>query len=304
MKSLILTTIILFGLTSCSMTAKDRSVLSSAVGGKSTVHYNSHNKTLKENFPPLSKEDKKNSIPKEKTKKRLLIVTATKYETNILQEIALKEGLDINNKTGIKGDIVYQLGALGDIDIYQVQTPDMGMIKPGSIIPVLMSVGAEITPDYIIATGIAFGRESKGQKLGEILVSSQVVDCETRKLKGEKITISRGDKVGSPMVGRINAALSTWKGANVHVGIVLCSNVLVSSQSHLDKLAAREPEYTGGEMESYGLYTAAQRLKADWIMIKGISDWGDETKHDGYHEIALKNTMQFIFHIIKDKNLD
>jgi hypothetical protein len=44
-------------------------------------------------------------------------------------------------------------------------------------------------------------------------------------------------------------------------------------------------------------------MGAKWMMIKGISDWGDGSKNDAHHRIALENVGQFIFHLIRDGNL-
>jgi nucleoside phosphorylase len=64
----------------------------------------------------------------------------------------------------------------------------MGMLESGSTPLILMSVFRDIKPDYVIATDIAFGRQSKGQALGDIVVSRQLVNYESRKeriAKGE-----------------------------------------------------------------------------------------------------------------------
>jgi nucleoside phosphorylase len=44
-------------------------------------------------------------------------------------------------------------------------------------------------------------------------------------------------------------------------------------REHLKNLHA---EAIGGEMEGIGLYVSAYRQKVDWILVKGICDWGHE----------------------------
>jgi nucleoside phosphorylase len=178
----------------------------------------------------------------------------------------------------------------------------MGMLEPGATPLILMSVFKDIHPDYVIATGIAFGRKSKGHNLGDILVSRQLVNYESRKEVNGDI-IFRGDKVTSSMLGRINAAIHNWKGATVHQGVVLSGNALVNSKEFLEHLAKREPEYVGGDMESYGVYAVASMMGAQWIMIKGISDWGDGSKNDNFHKLALENVGKFIFYTAEQGNL-
>lgn len=136
-------------------------------------------------------EDKKVDKSSDSGKKKLLILTATNTETKILHQEA--EKFDLKPSREIMNDnIVYHLGLLRDIDIYHMQPSTMGMLEPGSTPLILMSVFNNIKPDYVIATGIAFGRKSKGQKLGDILASNQLVNYETRKETNGN-TYFRGD---------------------------------------------------------------------------------------------------------------
>lgn len=251
------------------------------------------------NYKEIVFEDKK----KEKSpRKRVLILTATNFETRIIHESAQKAGLEIH-KERLHDHVVYNLGTLGGVDVFHMQPGIMGMLEPGSTPLILMSVFRDLQPDYIISTGIAFGRQSKGQTLGDILVSRQLVNYESRKESNGKI-IFRGDKVACPMLEHVNSGIHNWKGVKIHQGVVLSGNALVNSKEFLARLEQREPEYVGGDMESYGVYAVASMNGAKWVMIKGISDWGDGTKNDDHHHIALENVGQFIFHLIKDKNLN
>lgn len=240
--------------------------------------------------------DKKAKTPT--SKERVLILTATNYETKMFHKNAKELGFEV--KRGIVNDqTVYNLGDIGGIEVFQMQPSMMGMLEPGSTLLVLMSVFKDLNPKYIITTGIAFGRKSKGQKLGDIIVSRQIANYETRKEKTGDIYF-RGDKVTSPMMKRINPGIQSWKGVKVHDGLVLSGNVLINSKEFLKHLEKREPEYIGGDMESYGAYAVASMMGAEWIMIKGISDWGDGTKNDDHHQTALNNVSKFILHLIKD----
>jgi nucleoside phosphorylase len=236
------------------------------------------------------------SDSKTSTDKKLLLITATNFESIQLHKAAERNNFKPEMKV-YNDQIVYKLGNKNGVEIYHMQPFMMGMLEPGSTPLILMSVFNNLKPDYIIATGIAFGRQNKGQELGDILVSRQLVNYETRKETNGDI-IFRGDKVTSPLSGRINSAIHSWSGAKVHTGLVLSGNVLVNSKEFLNFLLKKEPEYTGGDMESYGVYSVSSMMGSKWIMIKGISDWGDGTKNDNYHQIALENVGNFIFHAI------
>ncbi|OHE73654.1 MAG: hypothetical protein A2Y14_04210 [Verrucomicrobia bacterium GWF2_51_19] len=232
---------------------------------------------------------------------RLLILTATNYETKKIHKEAEKVGLKIA-KEAVRDQVVYNMGTLGGVEVFHMQTGMMGMLEPNATPLALMSVFRDIHPQYVVSTGIAFGNKGKGQTLGDILISRQVANYETRKEKNGEI-LSRGDKVTSPMLPLVNASIHNWKGAKVHQGLTLSGNALVNSESFLHYLAQREPEYLGGDMEAYGVYSVSSMMGAKWVMIKGISDWGDGTKNDAFHSIALHNAGQFIFHMIQDGNL-
>jgi nucleoside phosphorylase len=41
-----------------------------------------------------------------------------------------------------------------------------------------------------------------------------------------------------------------------------------------------------GEMEAAGLATACRRGNVDWLVVRGISDFGDTLKSDQFHTLA------------------
>lgn len=250
------------------------------------------------NYKGVKFEDKKKV---KSSKKRVLILTGTNFETSVLHEAAQKAGLEIHKEL-MHDHVVYNLGSIGGVNIIHMQSGVMGMSEPGCTPLILMSVFRDLYPDYVISTGIAFGRQSKGQALGDIVMSRQLVNYESRKETNGQI-IFRGDKVTCPMLERVNGGIHSWKGATVHQGVILSGNVLINSKEFLAHLEQREPEYVGGDMESYGAYAVASMMGAKWIMIKGVSDWGDGTKNDNHHRIALENVGSFILHVIKDGNL-
>jgi nucleoside phosphorylase len=182
------------------------------------------------------------------SRKKVLILTATNFETGIIHEAAQKAGLAIHKEV-LHDHIVYRMGTLGGVDIVHMQPGMMGMLEPGSTPLILMSVFRDLQPDYVIATGIAFGRQSKGQTLGDILISRQLVNYESRKETNGTI-IFRGDKVTCPMLERVNGGIHNWKGVKIHQGVVLSGNALVNSKAFLTYVEQREPEYVGGDMES------------------------------------------------------
>ena len=61
----------------------------------------------------------------------------------------------------------------------------------------------------------------------------------------------------------------------------------------------QEPELIGGEMEGVGLISVAERYKKDWILVKGISDWG-VGKTDTDQVFVARKTFRYVFQTIRD----
>ena len=54
-------------------------------------------------------------------------------------------------------------------------------------------------------------------------------------------------------------------------------------------------------MEGTGLYSAAQRRKVDWIIIKAVCDWADGNKGQdkaARQQLAAENAAHFTLHIL------
>ena len=65
------------------------------------------------------------------------------------------------------------------------------------------------------------------------------------------------------------------------------------------KLMNQESELIGGEMEGVGLVSVAERYRKDWILIKGISDWGVGKTDTDQIDVA-KKTFRYVFQTIKE----
>ncbi len=52
-------------------------------------------------------------------------------------------------------------------------------------------------------------------------------------------------------------------------------------------------------MEGAGLYTASERKKVDWILVKAICDWADGRKDDTYQQLAAENAVRFLVYVLE-----
>ena len=157
-------------------------------------------------------------------------------------------------------------------------------------------------PKLAINVGIAWGARQGDQRLGEVLVANSVVNPDDVK-KAPTRTISRSlipgmqDRLGN----MVEKARLYWRypyldGSHSHVHVGLCAGsytLLNNSEARAD-LIDSVPDLIGGEMESFAIYEIANWSEIPWLVIKGISDWGDGDKNDQYHHVATASAADFL----------
>jgi hypothetical protein len=87
----------------------------------------------------------------------------------------------------------------------------------------------------------------------------------------------------------------TWP--KVRFGLLLSGQKLLDNLDYRESLKALFPEAIGGEMEGVGLYVSASEAKIDWIIVKGICDWGHKKNHadkDARQKLAALNAAQVV----------
>ena len=65
-------------------------------------------------------------------------------------------------------------------------------------------------------------------------------------------------------------------GVRVWPGLLLSWDVLVDSAALREGLKAHYRDAQGGEMEGAGVYAPSVRTGTEWIVVKGICDWGQD----------------------------
>jgi nucleoside phosphorylase len=233
----------------------------------------------------------------------VLLVTATEVEAQTVFD-AFTPGQE--KQLRFIGDNTYfDLGVHGGARVLLVQS-EMGTGGLGGTQATITAAIGALNPAAIVMVGIAFGVDAKKQKMGDILVSSQLMSYDLQRVgtdkRGKQTRIPRGDRAHASvrLVGRFVAGVKDWKGQAVHFGLVLSGDKLVDNLEFRQQLLEFEPEAIGGEMEGAGLYAAAQRAKVDWILVKAICDWA---VHKGRNKqlrqlVAAQNAAQFVLHVI------
>jgi nucleoside phosphorylase len=237
--------------------------------------------------------------------KKVLLLTATDLETDIVARTAKSYGLTMS-RLHIKDHTIYTLGSLAGTDIFLAQS-EMGTEAPGAMTLTANDVVDALKPHSIVLVGIAFGLKKDEQNIGDILVSKQICLYDPKKLlilKGKEVWRARGDKAQSStrLLDRFRSGRLDWNKCKIHYGLLLSGNTLINSPDFIKKIKEVEPDAMGGEMEGAGIYSVAVKRKIDWIVIKGIADWGIK-KSDEFQHAAASNAIHFTFHVISTGSL-
>lgn len=148
------------------------------------------------------------------------------------------------------------------------------------------------TPRYVIMVGIAGGMAAQGVKLGDVLLSDQVVDYELQKLtpSGPKIRYSI-HRANPRLLGVAMNLGDGWrkqirkrppeKGRPIcHQGPIATGDKVVAVHGMLEELLNDWPKLIGVEMEAGGVASASFQAASNpgFFMIRGVSDLADDRK--------------------------
>jgi nucleoside phosphorylase len=233
----------------------------------------------------------------------VLLVTVAEIEARAVLTLFPKSQL-----YHVRDQTYHDLGLIGEARTFMVQS-EMGQGgQSGAILTIQEGIDA-LHPSAVVMVGIAFGVDRDKQNIGDILISSQILDYELQRVgtnTGNKLVIvPRGDRPSaSPrMLSRFRAAAKYWHAPSIiRFGLVLSGAKLVDNQDFRTQLLNFGPEAIGGEMEGAGLYAAAQRKKIDWILAKAICDWADGSKKQDesqHQKEAAENAARFTIHVIE-----
>jgi nucleoside phosphorylase len=223
----------------------------------------------------------------------------------------------------------YRVGLLGQFPTVVVQTAmgQGGMIREAQLAMKLWK------PKVVFNVGVAWGVDPETQKMGDLLVS-QTVAAFADNMKIAKGSFKVRNRVAGPsdmlekcvqLVKEDWAMLSPLKwdkawyppgdkrrGAEgkepfaVHMGKLFSGGILLNDKK-LKQGILSIPEFEdviGGEMEGYGLHLAAEvRGIKEWIVVKGICDWGC-AKEDDWQRLAAATAADFVFYVLNGPHLE
>lgn len=170
------------------------------------------------------------------------------------------------------------------------------------------------SPRYVLMVGIAGGIGDEGVNVGDVLLSSQVIDYEVQKLTDEGESIRYSGHRADPRLldAAQNMTQSEWRAEITIarpgdgqprrlVGPVATGDKVVARKALLNKLRADWPKLIGIEMEAGGAAAAAfhSAQKPGFFMVRGVSDLADAHKNDDWREYACDVAAAYTIALLK-----
>ena len=238
----------------------------------------------------------------------IVLLTATDIELNaVLDQLRPYPGKKKIFKI-FEGPETYYGGKFGAFKAIATKCR-MGAISQGSVILATEQAQRVWKPKAIIMVGIAFGKDSKKQKIGDVLVASQIIGYEPQRV-GESVQhrgsippsnttlLNRFENVHDWEFSSIDGSL-----CNLQIGPILSGEKLIDDPEFKSALFKQFPQAIGGEMEGAGLCAATGRVGVAWILVKSICDWADGTKNDEHHPLAAAAAVSLVYKVLSQKTV-
>lgn len=157
--------------------------------------------------------------------------------------------------------------------------------------------------DLVANIGLAAGIDKEKQALGDIVVAEKVRYYETGKMRANSFEIAPefSDLHSSFVQALQTANVASWplgasvggKPRKVFFGTVASGEKVIASSDFVQSLLSQDRKTIGIEMESYGIAAAIHGRKEKLLLIRGICDFGDETKNDDGRLSAMEGAVCF-----------
>lgn len=233
----------------------------------------------------------------------VVVVTALPEEPEAVLAVLAKAGLRCE---AVSDDYVTTVGALR---VVVVSLFGMGNVTAATV---TSRVIVRWRPKHLVLVGIAAGvRGHDNVQLGDVLVAEQVVGFEQAKVTAEGaqpryepyrtahdlVAAARRVTVKSWVPG-MTTPRPTGSGGlqatpTVHYGTVLSGEKVFADRAAVDAVCRNWPRAVGIEMESLGVAAAAHQAGCGFLVVKGVTDFGDINKDDQWRRYAAEAAARF-----------
>lgn len=243
-----------------------------------------------------------------KIKIHLAIITANDIEKKAV-DCRLKNIPECNCKFSVvHNKQTYFIARFGVFNAVVIKLGSTGVHAPDAAILSVFELIQAWTPFAIVAVGIAMGMKPKIQKFGDVVISKEIVNYDIFKSTSERdVCRSPRPLADSALYDRFTNCIE-WSFkidkeqiAKTHAGLVITGAVLVNNGNVTQKLKSDYPDALGNEMEASGIWAASERKNIPWIVVKGISDWG-ENKNDDFQPLAATSAVSLCETVFSKKD--
>jgi len=210
-------------------------------------------------------------------------------------------------RTFVRGNVV-TYGRFGKYDVVYFHSPYQGSESQMSVLNVIQSV----KPDAVVLAGIACGANVKNekQKFGDVLISKNVIDYDFHK-DNNGMTELRGTITpsGDILFNLFSHHAYYWKkeyGLDYYCGDIISSTVLLNDPKRKKEIfGLYHDNPIGYEMEGISTFQVCRNENIQqWIIVKGISDFGDGSKHDSFQTVASENAVSLCHYVFSQEGLN
>lgn len=219
----------------------------------------------------------------------VLLITAISSETKALKAAARELGLGWEKRVG--QDTEYRhLGMMQGVQVAALELRSMGSFSETGSAFTCHRAMVESGATTVLAVGIAFGISEDWQRVGDLLIAESlhlydegyVVDDATT---GYRYTYKPSATVPASRrwVMRFRRSAKSTGGPH-HVGKLLAGGARIESRAFREHLRERVTDegamVVGGEMEAAGIAAACAAAKAEWVVVKAVSDFATKESRE------------------------
>jgi|GEM_PF-4136723 len=248
-----------------------------------------------------------------------LFITANDHENNAFQKHFKPSNKSLDYQQGsIKGRKL-RLGTFGKYEAAHLHLLEQGPTNPHATLLVHETIRV-LNPIAVIMVGIAFGvnedasSAERKQSIGDVLVSKNILPYDAEKIRTSGSIYKEYPKEAGFQLLNAFSEYQDWtrnSGHKVFVGNILTGSKLVDDYAFREKLLLdfADANPIGGEMEAYGIYSVCRFSgTAEWIIIKGISDWGhsknlDKNRKTNDQIEAANAAVDYCIHVFSRDNV-
>ncbi len=228
-------------------------------------------------------------------------LNAVLKETDIISDIYSKYSISHLSHT-------YFVAMFGKITIVVIRLGSTGVINPDSATLTVKELADVWKIPIVIAVGIAMGMKPETQILGDVLISKTIQNYNVTKLTESGVIHRSSRPNASHILSDRFVSCIDWKFARedgslckMHSGLILTGGSLVNQMKFTKNLKKNFPDAIGNEMEASGIWAVSESMRIEWLVVKGICDWG-ENKNDEYQELAAASAVSICKKVLSEEN--